>query len=67
MSLWLFHDGGPYDIEASPLIWSTNQWTDWFLYDRDLRHEKARIYFNWDCLKQNLSLSEAVVHRSFSK
>ena len=25
--LWLFYDGGPYHIEASPLICSANQWT----------------------------------------
>ena len=27
-----FHNGGPYHIK--------NQSIDWFLYDRDLRHEK---------------------------
>ena len=48
----LFHDGGRYHIEASPLICSANQWTgfytitaksmDWFLYDNDLHHERVK-------------------------
>ena len=33
---YLFHDGGPYHLETSPLIYS-----DWFLYDRDFRHERV--------------------------
>ena len=32
----LFHDGGLYHTE----ICSANQW-DWFLFDRDLRHERV--------------------------
>ena len=27
----LFHDGGPYHIETSPLICSANQWTDFYM------------------------------------
>ena len=38
----LFHDGGPYQIETSPLICRANERTGWFLYDRDLRHERVR-------------------------
>ena len=34
----LFHDGGLYNIETSPLICSA----DWFLYDTDLRHERVK-------------------------
>ena len=32
-----FNDGGPYLIETSLLISM-----DWFLYDRDLRHERVK-------------------------
>ena len=32
------HDGGPYPIVTSPLIYSANP-LDWFLYDRDLCHK----------------------------
>ena len=38
---YLFHNGGPYHTETSPLIYSANQWTG-FLYDRDLRHERVK-------------------------
>ena len=27
----LFHDGGPYHIETSPLIYSANQWTGFYM------------------------------------
>ena len=37
----LFYDGDPYDIETSPLICSAKS-NDWFLYDRDLRHERVK-------------------------
>ena len=37
VSLWMFHDEGPYHIETSPLICSANQWIGF--YDRDIRHE----------------------------
>ena len=26
-----FHDGGPYHIETSPLIYRANQWTDFYM------------------------------------
>ena len=29
-SLYLFHDGGPYHVETSPLIYSANQWTGFY-------------------------------------
>ena len=35
----LFHDGGPYHMETSPDLQSKSM--DWFLYDRDLRRERA--------------------------
>ena len=33
---YLFHDGVPYHKETSPLIC-----IDWFLYERDLRHDRV--------------------------
>ena len=27
----LFHDGGPYNIETSPLIFGVNQWTGFYM------------------------------------
>ena len=31
MSNELFHDGGPYHIETSPLIYTANQWTGFYM------------------------------------
>ena len=40
----LFHDGGPYHIETSPLICSANQWTGF----SDIRHERVKSFqANW--------------------
>ena len=36
ISIKLFHDGGRYRIEISPLS------MDWFLYDNGLRHERVK-------------------------
>ena len=36
----LFHDGGPYHIETSPLICSANQWTGFY----DIRHERVKSF-----------------------
>ena len=36
-----FHEAGPYNIETSPLICSVNK-LDWFLYNRDLPHERVK-------------------------
>ena len=41
MTINPYYDGGPYHIEASPLICSA---MDWFLYDRDLDHEKVNPF-----------------------
>ena len=38
--LELFHGGGPYHIETSPL---QSKSVDWFLYDRDFRYERVKI------------------------
>ena len=37
----LFHDGGRYHIETSPLICSSNQWTGFYMNDNKLRHERV--------------------------
>ena len=46
----LFHDGGRYHIETSPLIYRENQFIDlqgksmdWFLYDNGLRHVRLNM------------------------
>ena len=39
----LFHDGGRYHIETSPLILFRKS-VDWFLYDNGLRHERVNGY-----------------------
>ena len=31
MTSELFHDGGPYHIETSPLICRVNQWTGFYI------------------------------------
>ena len=37
----LLYDEVPFFLETGPLIWSM----DWFIYDRDLHHEKVKIHF----------------------
>ena len=39
---YLFHDGGSYHIETSPLIRSPNQWTSVYMAGRELRHERVK-------------------------
>ena len=34
--LLIFHNGGPYHIETSPLICSTDQWTGYYLIGKEL-------------------------------
>ena len=44
----LFHGGGSYHIETSPLICRANQLTiDWFLFDKNLRHERINHKFSF--------------------
>ena len=49
-AVYLFYDGGPYHIETSPLICRNHSIDllckpmDWFLYDRDLRHERVNLF-----------------------
>ena len=35
----LFHDGGPYHIETSPLIYSANQWTGFYMKGTSIMKE----------------------------
>ena len=35
----LFHDGDPYHIETSPLIWSVNQWTGFYMIRTSIMKE----------------------------
>ena len=40
----LFHDGGRYHIETSPLICRKSM--DWFVYDNGLRHERFKDFLS---------------------
>ena len=37
--VWLFHDGGRYHIETSPLICSANQWTGFYMITASVMRE----------------------------
>ena len=37
------HDGGPHHIETSPSIDLHSKSMDWFLHDKDLRHERVKL------------------------
>ena len=41
----LFHDGSPYYIETNQSIDLQSKSMDWFLYDRDLRHERVNALY----------------------
>ena len=49
VKLLFFHDRGPYHIETSPLIYKANPMY-WFLYDRDLGHERVKVVKKHDIL-----------------
>ena len=36
---YLFHDGEAYHIETSPLIFSANQWTGFYMIETSVRKE----------------------------
>ena len=38
------HRGGPYHIKTSALICKVNEWTGFYIYDRDLRHERVKDF-----------------------
>ena len=40
----LSHDGGPYDIEISPLIFRANQWTDFYILGISVMKELKRFF-----------------------
>ena len=50
---YIFHGGGRYHIETSPL---RSKSLDWFLYDNDLRHESVKSYYNLKNLNKVLIL-----------
>ena len=41
-----FHDGGAYHIETSPLIWSVNQWTGFYMLEISVMKELIKILKN---------------------
>ena len=41
--LWLFHDGGLYHRETSPLISSTNKWTDFYMIGTSAMKELTSV------------------------
>ena len=44
---YVFHDGGPDHNTNQSIDLQTNS-MDWFLYDRDLHHERVKVlYFNF--------------------
>ena len=45
----LFHDGGPYHIETSPMICRANQWTDFYMIGTSVMKE---------LIPQNISVSK---------
>ena len=34
-------------METSPLVCFANEWMDWFLYNKDLRHERVKRASNY--------------------
>ena len=52
-----FHDGGPYHIETSPLICSANQWTGFYIYNNDPRHERVNRIFTEYYIIENVNIN----------
>ena len=44
---YLFHDGGRYHVETSPLICSGNQWTGFYMITASVMKELNKIWFWW--------------------
>ena len=40
---YLFHDGGRYHIETSPLIYGANQWTSFYMITASVMKELTRF------------------------
>ena len=70
IDIYLFHDGGRYHIETSPLIYSANQWTGFYMIStsvmEELTHFMPLVYFNttW---KYHWSISENLLTFTCSK
>ena len=45
---WLFHDGGRYHIEASPLIFRVNQWTGFYMITASVMKELKIFKMRFD-------------------
>ena len=43
-SHWLFHDGGLYHIENSPLICRANQWTGFYMIGTSAMKELSKFF-----------------------
>ena len=52
----LFHDGGPYHIETSPLICSANQWAGFYMLETSVMKELRVMSYNITWYKISLKL-----------
>ena len=46
LCVYIFHDGGSYHIETSPLIYSANQWTDFYIIGVSVMKELTNIHIS---------------------
>ena len=60
--LWLFHDGGCYHIETSPLICSANQWAGFYMITASIMKELSK--FNVLSWSLSGSLGTSSIHYS---
>ena len=58
VNIWLFHDGGPYHIETSPLICSPNQWTGFYMIGTSVMKK---------CIVQNHNRNTRSAFKIYSK
>ena len=61
LSIWLFHDGGPYHIETSILICSANKWTGFYMIGTPV---VERVNFS-DTLRSNLEAKYRKIFQDF--
>ena len=54
-SCWLFHDGGRYHIETSPLICSANKWTGFYIITASVMKELTIL--SWSLFNTLMDLS----------
>ena len=57
----MFHDGGPYSIETSPLIYRANQWFGFYLIETSVMKELKELL-----VKVPLKNLEGTLDNSFS-